>query len=273
MRGVSRTSLAGAEDRLEALLDVTPDPASRIRLGEELFSISSLLHGSAALRRALTDPARDGAAKAALVERVLGARVARDTIDLVAGLARAHWSEPRDLADAADRLGISAVLAGAEAADRLETVEQEVYQLGREFTRRPELRRALLERRATAAAREELAERLMGPEVAPETSVLVRHVVHELRDASPEEAFERVNSAAAHRRERLVAHVVAAMPLTKRQLTKLTKLLTTRFGRPVRVAVDLEPEVLGGLRIQVGAEVIDGTTSRKLDAAVEELRG
>ena len=272
MRGVSRTSLASAEDRLEALLDVTPDPASRIRLGEELYAISGLLQSSAGLRRALTDPAREGAAKAALVERVLGARVARDTIDLVAGLARGRWSEPRDLGEAAERLGTSAVLAGAEAADRLETVEHEVYQLGRELTRTPALRRALLERRATPQARQALVERLMGDEVAPETSVLIRHVVRELGEASPEEAFERVNAAAAHRRERLVAQVVAAAPLRRRQLTKLTRLLTARYGRPVRVAVDLDPEVLGGLRVQVGAEVVDGTTLRKLEAAAEELR-
>lgn len=271
MRGVSRTSHAEAAERLEALLDRTPDAGERERLGTELFAVADLLDGSVPLRRALTDPSRDGESKAHLLERLLGGKVSADAADLLAGAARARWSAAHDLADSVEILAVDAVLAAAEAAQRLDRVEQEVHRAGQVITSDRDLRAALLERRGTAQAKADLVGRLVDDQAAPETASLVRRMASHPRGRRPEHAFEFVTQAAARRRQRLVAHVTVATPPTQQQQDRLAAALTGRYGRQVRLAVDVDPAVVGGMRVQVGDDVIDGTVSRRLAEASEQL--
>jgi F-type H+-transporting ATPase subunit delta len=53
--------------------------------------------------------------------------------------------------------------------------------------------------------------------------------------------------------------------------TRLTEVLTRIYGHPVSLQLHINPELLGGLNIAVGDEVIDGTLSSKLAAAEMKL--
>lgn len=271
MRGVSRTSYAEAAERLESLLDRTPDSGERARLGSQLFQVADLFDSSVALRRAMTDPARKGEDKAGLMRRLLEGKVSSDAVDLLSGVGRAAWSTTRDLGDAIELLAVDATLAAAEAENRLDRVEQEVHRAGQVITGDAGLRRALLERLAPARSKAELVGRLVDEGTAPESSTLVRRMASHPRGRRPEAAFEVVAEAAARRRQRLVAHVTVAVWPSDEQLERLSSILARTYGREIRLAVDLEPEVIGGMRVQVGDEVLDGTVSRRLAAAAEQL--
>ncbi len=271
MQGVSRGSFAAAEDRLEALLDSLPGAADRISLAEDLFGVVGLLDSSPALRRALTDPSRDGADKAALVTRLLEHSVGRDTTALVAGVVRDRWSRSGDITDGLESLGITAVLAAAEAGARLDTVEEEVFRFERIVAGDAGLRRALTETRSPVSARAALIERLLEPRSEPETQVLVRHIATQARGRPPEALFELVLQAAARRRERLVAHVTSAAMLTQAQRDRLTAILSERCGQEIRLAVDLDPAVVGGVRVRIGDDVYDGTLARRISEAAERI--
>ena len=64
MRGSSRTSARAVQETFQSVLDGQVD---RARLGEDLFGITDALDGTIALRRAVSDPSRDGADKGDLV--------------------------------------------------------------------------------------------------------------------------------------------------------------------------------------------------------------
>ena len=70
MAGVSSKSLAAALESLEPKL-----ATASIALAKDLFSILELLDSNAGLRRALTDPSRESADKAALVAKLLAGKV------------------------------------------------------------------------------------------------------------------------------------------------------------------------------------------------------
>lgn len=271
MRGVSRTSHAEAAERLEALLDRSQDAQARSTLGVELFAVVDLLDSSVPLRRALTDPSRDGESKARLLERLLDGKVSADAGDLLSGAARDRWSAAHDLADSIEILAVDAVLAAAEASSRLDRVEQEVFRAGQALTTDRGLRAALLERRGTTEAKAAMVGRLVDRAGAPETATLVRRMASNPRGRRPEAAFEFVVQAAARRRDRLVAHVVVASWPTEQQQQRLVASLTRRYERQVRLAVDIDPAVIGGMRVQIGDDVIDGTVVRRLAAATEQL--
>jgi hypothetical protein len=72
------------------------------RLSEDLFGVAATIHGSASLRRALTDPTREGAAKSDLAVRVFGGKVGEEAQHIVATLVGRRWSSERDLVDSID---------------------------------------------------------------------------------------------------------------------------------------------------------------------------
>ena len=70
-----------------------------------------------------------------------------------------------------------------------------------------------------------------------------------------------------HAREGVVdAVITSAMPLDAAQISALVADLEKRFGRKVNPQVGEDRELIGGVRIVVGDEVIDGSVRGKLTA-------
>ena len=59
--------------------------------------------------------------------------------------------------------------------------------------------------------------------------------------------------------------------LSDAQQTRLTEVLSRIYGHPVTSQIQIDPELLGGLAITVGDEIIDGTLSSRLAAAQSQL--
>jgi len=58
---------------------------------------------------------------------------------------------------------------------------------------------------------------------------------------------------------KIVAEVQSAVPLSATQINALTKSLVQRTGKVVDVKTSVNPELIGGLLIRIGDNVIDGT--------------
>ncbi len=271
MRGVSRESLAGAQERLETLL--ASGGADAAALGDDLFALTGVLAGSAGVRRAFADPSRDGEAKAALAARLFGGKVGDAALDLFSGLVRDRWAGGDDIVDATEGLAVSAVLASAERNGRLDAVEDELFRFGRTVGGDTGLRDAFSVRSEGADRKADLVRRLLDGRAAPETVRLAVHAATTPRGQRTEQALEGYVEAAARRRSQLVAHVVAALPLDEGQRSRLAQSLRRLYGRDIRVNVDVDPDVVGGLRVQVGGEVVDGTVSTRLDEARRRFAG
>ena len=70
---------------------------------------------------------------------------------------------------------------------------------------------------------------------------------------------------AAAEKDKAVAEVRSAVPLTDDQKTRLAAALANATGKQVEVKVVVDPSVLGGLVATVGDTVIDGTVRSRLD--------
>jgi F-type H+-transporting ATPase subunit delta len=270
MRGVSREAFGAAAERLETLLGGLDAPVAG-SLGDDLFAVTAVLAHSPGLRRALTDPSRDGEAKATVVSRLFERKVSGAGLDLVAGLVRSRWSAAGDLTDAAERLAVSAVLAAAEKAGRLDAVEDELFRFARAVAADQGLRDAFSARTPGADRKAELVRSLLGDRAAPEAVRLAVQAAVAPRGLRTERALESYVEAAAQRRRQLVAEVTAATPLTERQRDRLAAALQQLYGREVRLNIDVDPEVIGGIRVQVEGELIDGTVVGRLDDARRRL--
>ncbi|MEU1478565.1 F0F1 ATP synthase subunit delta [Streptomyces sp. NPDC001668] len=271
MHGASREALAAARERLDALTDSTSVDAGS--LADELAAVTALLHREVSLRRVLTDPAQAGEAKAELAQRLIGTQVGAAAADLVSGMVRSRWSQSRDLVDALEQLADLADLTAAQRRGKLDNVEDELFRFGRIVTSNTELRAALTNRSATASAKRELLGSLLGGRADAVTERLVTRLVSAPRGRSLESGLEALSKLAAERRDRMVAVVTSAVPLSDRQKQRLGDALAKLYGRQMHLNLDVDPEVLGGIRVQVGDEVINGSIADRIEDAGRRLAG
>jgi F-type H+-transporting ATPase subunit delta len=77
---------------------------------------------------------------------------------------------------------------------------------------------------------------------------------------------------AAHRGE-VTAKVTSAHPLSAAQLGELAANLKTRVGRDVSIATTVDPAILGGLVVQLGSQLIDGSIRTRLNSFAQAMKG
>jgi F-type H+-transporting ATPase subunit delta len=258
MRGVSRASLTDAKEQLAGIGgDVS-------LVGDELFAVTTLLDGEAALRRLLSDPARAAAARRGLAATLLRGRVSEQTLELVTGLAGARWSEPGDLADAAEQLAVLAIAETADADGTLDELEDELFRFGRVVNAQPELRAILANPFIDAERKHELVGSLLAGKVTPQALRLISQATVHPRGRSLDASLAEYARLAAERRERVVAEVHVAVGLSAEQLRRLAAALAAAYGHDVHLNVVLDPQVVGGMTVRVGDELIDGSMAARL---------
>lgn len=269
--GSSRESLRASRSLLDAAVkDATQEVAST--LCSQLFYSAHVLDGSVALRRAITDPSRDTASKVALVTEVFDTSLGAKALGIITSIASLRWSSSADLVPVIEQLAIEAEGSAANIAGELDRVEDEFFAVSQAISGSFELRKAL----TTAGAEDaktSLLSQLFGKNFSNSTATLVSHLVNNLRGRSIEAAFDDYFFALAARRNRLIAHVEVAIALTDAQRTRLETSLAAQVGQPVRINVELNPNVVGGVSVRFGDEIIDGTISNRLAGAGRAVAG
>ena len=275
MAGVSSESLATALTALEAKL-----PTASLQLAKELFGILGMVDSSAGLRRALTDPSRNGDEKSALVRQLVGGKVSADAADIAGGLASSRWATARDIGDALETLAATVVISVAENKSAvsasgiygLEELENDLFSFNQAVASNHEVQRALSEPQASAAAKATLAEKLV-PGMSEEAKVLITQAVTQPRGIKPTRLVERFAELAAKRQQRWIATVSVTRPLTPTQLARLQAGLNAMYGRELKVNVNVDPALMGGIRVQVGDEVLDASVITRLGELQRQLAG
>ena len=261
MRGASRAAFGQARDTLAR---VVTDPAVAATVGDELFAVTGLLDHEPGVRRALTDATSPQAARTGLVRSLLGGRVSAATLDQMTSRAAARWSGPRDRADATEQLAVMATAASAAGVGELDNVEDELFRFGRIDAAEPELHAALASRVLPGDRKRELLNALLAGKVTPASLRLITQVTLHPRGRSLEANLAEYARLVAAWRERLIATVRVATPLTDGQRERLSAALAAIYGRGIQLNVVLDPQVVGGLSILIGDEFIDGTLSSRL---------
>jgi F-type H+-transporting ATPase subunit delta len=260
MRGASRASYAELREQLAAAVPGAPVAA---QVGDELFAVTRLLDSEHGLRRALADGSKPGQEKAALITRLLRGRVTQTTSDLVAQAVAARWAASSDLADAIEQLAIEALALAAQFGGTLDDLEDDLFRFGRVVSGQPRLRTALTGS-VSETAKQGLLRDLLATKVSSPSLSLITQLLTHTRGRSPQAALDLAAGIAAHRREQLIAVVRVATELTPAQRQRLARVLAAQYGRGIHLNVVYDPEVIGGVSVQIGDELVDGTAASRL---------
>ena len=102
--------------------------------------------------------------------------------------------------------------------------------------------------------------------MAPPTLRLVTQAVVNPRGRNLEANLADYARLVAQWRQRLIAVVRVATALSDRQRERLTAALSAIYDRGIQLNVVIDPQVVGGVSIQIGDDLIDGTLSSRLAA-------
>jgi F-type H+-transporting ATPase subunit delta len=266
MSSASRDSYSAAADKLTASAS-TATAAQLATTADEILSVAGLLRAQPRLRRALVDPSRSGADRAELVTNLLSGKVSQQTLDVLGVLVSGRWSTPNELLNAAERLGTDALLDSGAKDDKLSEVEDELFRFGQIVSGNSQLAVTLSDPGAPTERRVKLVDDLLKGKAQPVTVRLLEVAIEGFGGRSFESSLTRLVELTAAKRDRQVAYVTVAKPLTESEEDRLSAKLSEIYGHQVSLKVNVDPSIIGGLSVKVGSDLYDGTIVRRLNEA------
>jgi len=268
MLGSSGASIARLSDELGAVIDGGADGAA---LGDGLLAAAEVLGSQAALRRAVTDPTTSGEAKSGLARTVFSGHLGDAATDLVASAVSGRWGASSDLPQALRELGVVAIVKAADAAGEGDRLEAELFTLTRTVNDNADLRGALSDPARSVADKQALLRSLLEGKATAATVRLAEESVTGVRTVAAQ--LEEYVRTAATARNRTVATVRVARPLGDEQADRLAAALGRDQDRPVHLNIVVDPGVLGGMKVEIGDDGVDGSISSRLDEARRRVAG
>jgi F-type H+-transporting ATPase subunit delta len=238
-------------------------------VARELFAAARAIGGSPQLSGALADSAAPDEARAKVVADVFGGAVRPVTRALLTDVVAHRWSSSSDLVDGVEELAVRAAAIAEPHAD----VEGELFGFSRTVSQNPELELALGSRQGDPAIKAELVQSLLGSRTSSATALIASSFVQQPRERRVRQLLTRAMGIVADQRGRTVATVFTATPLSAAQTDRLVGALAKRYGTGVSLNTVIDPDVVGGLRVQIGDDVIDASVSSRLADLRQRLAG
>jgi ATP synthase F0 subunit b len=273
MRSASRAALTALLKQSDEVAEDLDDKGLST-LADDLTAVAAMLIRETVVTRYLTLPAEDASSRVRLIERLVSGKVGQPALDVLKSAVSERWSAASDFVDAVELVSRQALLIRAERAGELDEVEDQLFRFSRILDAQPRLAIALGDYEVAGDARIQLLRNVLGSAgagVHDITTELLSKTVELLRGQPAGEAVLRLAEVAVARRGEVIAHVRAAAELSDAQHTRLLEVLSRIYGHPVTAQIHIDPELLGGLAISVGDEIIDGTLSSRLAAAQTQL--
>jgi F-type H+-transporting ATPase subunit delta len=234
--------------------------------------VASSLDHTPSLRRVLTDPATDADARSGLAAKVFDGKVQKATLVVLAVAARGRWAAGRDLPDSLELAGVAAHVAAADRDGSLDVLENELFEAQRIIDAERELRSVLSDRTIAPDHKHTLIDAIFKGKVATGTIALIRQAAA-TRTGSFDAVLAGFADEVAARRKRVLAEVRSAYELGAKERERLAAALAAKYGHEVHINSIVDPTIVGGLRVSIGDDVIDGTIAGRLEDARRQLAG
>ncbi|MEI6699466.1 MAG: F0F1 ATP synthase subunit B/delta [Mycobacteriaceae bacterium] len=272
MRSASRDAQVALVERFGSMAtSLTGEQLST--LSGELASVAELLLREPILGRHLAEASGETEDKKQLLARLLSGKADANTIELLNTAVSVRWSKTEDFGSAVEHVARLGLLVRAEREHQADEVAEELFRFGRILRDQPRLNSLLGDYSKPAHDRVSLLRNVLDRASGsnPTAGALLTQTIELLHGERADEAVQELAELAVAHRGEIVAEVAAAAELTDSQRRRLADVLARIYHHPVSVQLSVDPELLGGLSVAVGDEVIDGTLSSRLAAAETRL--
>jgi F-type H+-transporting ATPase subunit delta len=240
-----------------------------LKAGEQLLDASLVVAGSPQLRSALADDTAEESDKRGIVDAVFAAYEPAAK-QILGSLVAQRWSSASDLVAGIEELGIRAV---AESAPKSVSIDDELFTFATAVSSNADLELALGSKLGATEGRVSLVNALIGKKASAQTVSIVAALVAQPRGRRIGELLRYGATIVAEQAGVAIATVTVAAPLTSAQLARVEKALSAQYDKVIRINEVVDPRILGGMRVQIGDEVIDGTVANRISDLRLQLAG
>lgn len=242
------------------------DTQTQAELGSELLQAAAVLEGSLALVGSLTDPAATAQSKQELVAKVF-AGAGAGTQAVLTTASGERWSNAVEFIAGVEELGIRA------AASAQNGLDEELLAIEKVISENHELELTLGSKLGVAEQKAKVVHELFNGKVSATALEVAEHVVAQPRGRRIGRVLRDFAKIIADQGGAELATVTLAAPLDDARLERLQNLLSAQSGRAVKLTTVIDPSLVGGVRIQMGDNVIDGSVKARLDDLRLQLAG
>ena len=240
------------------------------QLTADLAAISRALREHPALCRVLIDPSAAPAQKAGLVAQVFGALGEPARQQLLEGAGQS-WKSRKQFLAWVQTAVVTAAWDWAKGLGVLDRSIDEVFAFGQLVARDHQVRAAVTDSRVPVERRQELVGTLGAAMGSPALAVAMAAVAMSAQTGTIDQAVRDALEAGCDSAGGRLAIVTVARPMPPDQFKRLNAALERRLGAKIIIQEVVDATVLGGVRVECGAEVIEATTTSRLAAARKDF--
>jgi len=235
----------------------------------ELLAATEAMDAQYLLRRSLSDPNVAVAQRQQMTESLFGSSLSAAAIDVLKAAVGESWPKADALAWAMRDEAVRQVWRTTIGNGTVERVRQQVLDVLAVIASDPAIGSALADASRDDATRQALARSLVAG-AGDAVQLLVRSAVEDTR-ASFVTNLDACLDCLAEMRGHQRARVTSAVALTRNQTDELVNQLSRIYGAPIDLEAVVDTEVIGGVRVDAGGDVIDGSIKARFDAAREAM--
>lgn len=270
--------------------------------GAELGEVARLVESSGPLTSVVDDAAVPRSVRRAVLDDLLGGKVGPEVLRLVdravtvlpasetiAGLywlarqvdeaaTRSGDIAPEDTEPVLGRMasrqrvnGYAAAVFEESSVGEIEEMEDQLFRFARTVEASRPLRRALGDRDLPVRLRQQVVAELLGTGTLEQTRRIAAYAVRGGRARDIVATLDALVEAAAAARGWRVARVRSASEVDGGRRDELADALSRLAGGPVELQVTVDPSLIGGVVVQVGDLLVDGSTRHRLDQLKDHL--
>lgn len=158
-----------------------------------------------------------------------------------------------------------ALVGLGKATGTLDRLEEDIHTTRRLLLDDPSVLRFLKDPFVDDCGKNSAINELLSPHVCPE----LLHVLHLLLERGEIDRVSRIaeafSSVVAGQDEEAAGLLVSACPVDEKTVQEIEDEVGRFVGRDVRLRTEIDPQVLGGIRVRVGDYVFDDTVAHHLD--------
>ncbi len=236
----------------------------------EFFSLIDTLLTQYSVRHTLTDPNIPSLDRANLARSLFSGRVSDSIVEAMAGAVELGWKSGLELARELELQLDTVLLASAAERRELDQVRHDLFVLYEVVDNSQELRNSLDDEFAPVDARERLLASILADKANWVSTVLAKRAICH-RDPFLE-SLRMIVEQASELRGHCLARVWAARELSEDQQSRMRAELSRIYGTEIDLEIHIDTGLLGGVRVEINNDVIDGSMLGRLEQAKYQLK-
>lgn len=122
-----------------------------------------------------------------------------------------------------------------------------------------------------AAAKKDVIKQLFAEQLSPVTLNFIMMIVDKKRETYLETIVDEYKDMADEFRNIAKVDLIAAKEVPEAEVKILAEKLSASTGKTVQLKMTVDPSLLGGIKLRMKDQIIDGTVAKKLEMLKEQL--